>query len=96
MALVLGSYRRLPDAIIAGAKKCGTTTLLQLVNMHPSGRGVMDEVHYFDQYHHRGLDWYRMRMPKTNSSVLALVEKTPKYFVTRRAPKEIRDVGVYS
>jgi hypothetical protein len=57
-------YRQLPDFIIAGAQKAGTTSLWSYLGEHPSIEPPMiKEVHFFDEYFHRGLAWYRMHFP---------------------------------
>ncbi len=84
--------RRLPDVVIAGAKKCGTTALLSLLNLHPQVRGLMSqEPHYYDRHFDLGPEWYLRQMPRVAPWQL-LVEKTPKYFITPRAPGEIYKV----
>ncbi len=51
--------RRLPDAIIIGVKKSGTRALLEYLRLHPRVRAPGPEIHFFDRYYTRGLDWYR-------------------------------------
>jgi len=51
--------QRLPQAIIIGVKKGGTRALLEFLRVHPDVRAPGPEVHFFDRYYHRGLDWYR-------------------------------------
>lgn len=50
----------LPDFIIAGAQKCGTTSLYQYLtqnrNIVPAKK---KEVHFFDIHYPRGLSWYK-------------------------------------
>lgn len=58
------STRRLPDYIIAGAQKAGTTSLWAYLSEHPSVEpSMIKEVHYFDSNYHRGLAWYRSHFP---------------------------------
>lgn len=58
--------RTLPDYVIVGAQRCGTTSLFRALVNH---RGVMANVlgakgvHYFDTDFHRGLDWYKAHFP---------------------------------
>lgn len=52
--------RGLPDFVIVGAQKAGTTSLFHCLRQHP--RVVppsSKEVHFFDLNHGRGLAWYR-------------------------------------
>lgn len=57
--------RVLPDLVIAGAQRCGTTALtealyrLPVVERPRLGKGS----HYFSYNHHRGWDWFRGQFP---------------------------------
>lgn len=51
--------KRLPQAIIIGAKKCGTRALLKFIGAHPNVTTAGAETHFFDRFYHMGLDWYR-------------------------------------
>lgn len=51
--------RRLPSALIIGVKKGGTRALLEFLRLHPDIRAAGSEVHFFDHYYNRGLQWYR-------------------------------------
>jgi len=53
------AVRRLPQAIIIGAKKGGTRALLEFIKEHPDVRAPGQEVHFFDRHYDRGLEWYR-------------------------------------
>ncbi len=56
--------RVLPDFVIIGAMKAGTTSLYQYLCKHPLvHRARRKEVHYFDINTHRGLPWYRAHFP---------------------------------
>jgi hypothetical protein len=56
--------RRLPDYIIAGAQKAGTTSLWAYLQEHPQVVPAMaKETSFFDINFHRGLNWYRMHFP---------------------------------
>lgn len=56
--------RRLPDFVIAGAQKAGTTSLFRYLAQHPAvGPALGKEVHYFDNNFARGPDWYRAHFP---------------------------------
>lgn len=59
-----GRGRTLPDFIIIGAAKCGTTSLYDWLSRHPFvAPASTKEVHYFDYAHFRGPDWYRTHFP---------------------------------
>ncbi|MBI3910270.1 MAG: sulfotransferase domain-containing protein [Armatimonadetes bacterium] len=56
--------RLLPDFLIIGAHRCGTTSLFSYLAAHPSVfPACTKEVHYFDNSFWKGLHWYRARFP---------------------------------
>eukprot|EP00118_Oscarella_pearsei_P012087 m.85839 g.85839 ORF g.85839 m.85839 type:complete len:337 (+) comp36479_c0_seq1:193-1203(+) len=86
-----GPSGRLPDAIIIGAKKAGTRSLLSMLQMHPQIRCFGKESHFFDnkKIFARGLDYYRRLMPPGSEGEVVL-EKTPNYLPSPLAPKLIQ------
>lgn len=51
---------RLPDFLVIGAPRSGTTTLHRYLDAHPQVfMAPQKEVHFFDRHHTRGVDWYR-------------------------------------
>jgi hypothetical protein len=59
-----GALRVLPNFIIIGAQKSGTTRLYSYLNQHHAvARSFTQEVHYFDLNFHRRLPWYRAHFP---------------------------------
>jgi hypothetical protein len=59
-----GRGRLLPDFVIIGAAKAGTTSLYGWLSEHPFvAPASTKEVHYFDYNHYRGEDWYRAHFP---------------------------------
>ena len=54
-----------PDFMIAGAQRCGTTSLYKSLTQHPSvlPAGLHKGVHYFDTDYERGPAWYRSHFP---------------------------------
>jgi hypothetical protein len=64
-----GRGRVLPDFLVAGVAKCGTTSLYDWICEHPfvvrpttEGR-ARKELLFFDYNYYRGLDWYRRHFP---------------------------------
>jgi hypothetical protein len=58
------SNTKLPDFLIVGAQKAGTTSLADYLASHPDAiRPVCKEVHYFDVGYGRGVEWYRSHFP---------------------------------
>jgi Sulfotransferase domain len=56
--------RALPDFVVIGAQKSGTTSLYRYLAAHPGIVGAdTKEVHYFDVNYRRGVDWYRSNFP---------------------------------
>lgn len=59
-----GRGRLLPDFVIIGAAKAGTTSLYGWLSEHPYvAPATQKEVHYFDYNHYRGENWYRAHFP---------------------------------
>jgi hypothetical protein len=93
---VAGRGGRLPDFIIFGAQRSGTTNLYDLLIRHPSiGAASHKEVHFFDYHYGRGERWYRGNFPDpkgsdSNGSVCG--EATPTYIGYQSAPTRIREL----
>ncbi len=58
-------WRMLPDVIVVGAQRSGTTTLFHLLEQHPSMvRATLNKgTGYFDDDFARGVRWYRAHFP---------------------------------
>lgn len=62
--LLTAEERRLPDFLIAGAQKSGTTSLYAYLSEHPQVAAPMTkELSFFDNHFDRGLHWYRSHFP---------------------------------
>jgi sulfotransferase family protein len=57
--------RLLPDYLIIGAQRAGTTSLHRYLVQHPGVRTMLRTkgVHFFDTAYGRGLSWYAARFP---------------------------------
>ena len=56
----------LPDFVIIGAGKCGTTSLYDLLTRHPQvERAALKEPHFFDYNFDKGVGWYRSQFSAT-------------------------------
>jgi sulfotransferase family protein len=57
--------RLLPDYLIIGAQRAGTTSLHRYLVQHPGVRTMLRTkgVHFFDTNYGRGMDWYASRFP---------------------------------
>ena len=72
---LLGSRHLLPDFVIIGAARSGTTHLLGQLNAHPNVLPGPREPHYFDTHRHTyGSGWYRLRFPTTSERERAAAE----------------------
>ena len=70
--------RRLPNAIIAGFAKCGTRALIWFLSNNDVIKAAQQELHFFDRYYEKGLDWYRDQFPPRLESEIG-IEKPPAY-----------------
>ncbi|MEW6585077.1 MAG: sulfotransferase [Nitrospirota bacterium] len=58
----------LPDFLIIGAQKCGTTSLYNYLIQHPCiYPASVKEVGFFDRYYEKSLKWYRAQFPSAFS-----------------------------
>src|SRR4051794_20416189 len=56
--------RALPDFLVIGAQRCGTSSLYRWLSGHPEvAPSLRKEVDYFARYNDRGLGWYRSHFP---------------------------------
>ncbi|MEM9884253.1 MAG: sulfotransferase [Bacteroidota bacterium] len=71
--------RKLPEFIIIGTQKGGTTSLFACLKQHPQiAMSRRKELHFFNTNFDKGLSWYRRFFPFKNSPLLA-GEVTPCY-----------------
>jgi len=94
---------RLPDFIIIGAQKCGTSAAMRLLRKHPQIGGIRPhkhpaweianppvhrEPHFFDTNWSRGIDWYKRLFKKA----FVIGEKTPAYMADSVAMHRLASV----
>src|SRR5579885_2579069 len=61
---VTSPLRLLPDFLIIGTQRGGTTSLYHYLQAHPCLQATTTkEVHFFDRKYHKGLLWYRGHFP---------------------------------
>jgi hypothetical protein len=84
--------RPLPDFLIIGAQKAGTTALYAYLRQHPGITGPSwKEVSYFDRHYARGEAWYRGNFPnfaRTRGKVVG--EASPSYVFHPLGPERVR------
>lgn len=73
------SQRALPDFMIIGTQKGGTSSMLHYLSQHPQlGQSYSKEPHYFDDHYGKGLTWYQAQFPIKKKG-LQYGEATPYY-----------------
>ncbi len=81
--------RTLPDVVILGAQRGGTTSLFNWLALHPKvAPSTTKEVHYFDRHYARGERWYRAHFPLRVVPRLS-VEATPYLLFHPLAPGRV-------
>ena len=61
---ITASLRILPDFLVIGVGRGGTTSCFHYLSQHPSIIGsAYDEIGFFDENFHLGLNWYRSMFP---------------------------------
>jgi hypothetical protein len=92
------SRRVLPDFLIIGAQKSGTSSLYRYLDQHPQVRGSLPkEVHYFDGGLEAGVDafalgegWYRAHFPlRAEMADRLAFEASPLYLLHPLAAERI-------
>jgi Sulfotransferase domain len=96
------SVRPLPDFIVIGAQKAGTTALYAYLRWHPGiGGPSWKEVSFFDRHWRRGEAWYRGHFPnslrawlaqRSNGRRLLVGEASPSYVFHPLAPQRVHDL----
>lgn len=78
--------RRLPDFMVIGAQRCGTTSLFNYLSAHPDVTPSLGkEVHFFTRHWGCGIRWYRAHFPPCASPTTTF-EATPYYLFHPHAP----------
>lgn len=84
-----------PNFLVIGAMRSGTTWLDGVLRSHPEIYlpSRRKELHFFDQYYDRGLEWYKdffKAIPKPN--VKKIGEITPSYLFSPEVPHRIQKI----
>lgn len=94
-------FRMLPDFLIIGASKCGTTSLYDDIVEHPAVlEAAIKEVQFFGARFDRGVDWYRAQFPFETASRRGPLrpgrvqtgEASPYYMFHPHAPGRIKQL----
>lgn len=85
--LSTANIRMLPDFIIIGAQRCGTTSLYKYLCQHPEIHpSYPKEIHYFSNYYRKGINWYRSHFPLKRSIPKINRDGTGKYITGEATP----------
>jgi hypothetical protein len=85
-------WRALPDFVIIGAQKAGTTSLYAGLVAHPDvRRAFRKEVHFFDTTHYPRMGWYRRHFPIDRGDAIT-GESSPYYLFHPAAPARMAAV----
>ena len=88
--LLTSSLRSMPNFIIIGAAKCGTTSLYKYLIQHPNIKfAFQKEPSFFNTYFDKGVSWYRSNFPINNRQSFITGEASPGYFHYPPAPQRI-------
>lgn len=94
--------RMMPDFIIIGAQKGGTSSLYRYLTQHPQIlTAVEKEIRFFDYKFHKGLTWYRAHFPlklwawykqRRQAGPILTGEASPNYLFDPRAARRLAAV----
>tara|TARA_B110001454_G_C12694062_1_gene423529 strand:- start:310 stop:1215 length:906 start_codon:yes stop_codon:yes gene_type:complete len=98
-----GPLHLLPDFIIFGVSRSGTTSLYQYLSQHPNIEPcAVKEPRFFDMYYERGINWYKMNFPSKFQKFIFTTIKHKKlitgeasgaYLQNPHAPKRIHNLN---
>ncbi|GGM09530.1 MULTISPECIES: sulfotransferase family protein [Micromonospora] len=84
-----GPTGALPDFLIIGGQRCGTTSLHHYLAAHPDVRAATGkELQYFSVHHGRGERWYRAHFPPPAAGRQTF-EASPYYLFHPRVPARV-------
>ena len=92
--------RVLPDLIVIGVMRSGTTSLYHYLGQHPCIlKSAYDELGYFDDNYDLGEYWYRSLFPSVfqkrklekNNGKFMTYDVTPFYIYNKKIPKRIHE-----
>lgn len=94
--------RLLPDFLIIGGQRCGTSSLYYYLTEHPSiVAASTKETHFFDEHFAKGLAWYQAQFPTSmQKSYVENIfkrgfitgEGTPYYILYPHTPRRVAEI----
>lgn len=95
-------WRPLPEFLVLGTMKGGTTSLYRYLLEHPDVAAPdTKEIHFFDDHWGEGADWYRRRFPSVLPRLLRRLslrrplvtgEATTRYLSARKVPARVKEL----
>lgn len=92
----------LPDFIIIGTQRAGTTSLYEYLVQHPQVLPAENiEVHFFDHHYAKGVDWYKGHFPSKLEKFVASMrsfgktlagEASPYYLFYEKAAERMHEI----
>jgi hypothetical protein len=98
---ITATSRVLPKFLIIGGVRCGTTSLYYDICKHPSvEKAAYDEIGFFDDNYHLGIDWYRSMFPtekkmnkiQKETGFCVTGEDTPFYIWNKSVIEKIKNL----
>ncbi|MFP3938683.1 MAG: sulfotransferase family protein [Thermoanaerobaculia bacterium] len=89
-----GAIRKLPDFLVLGAMRAGTSSLYRYLGAHPRvSPSLRKEVEYFTRWYHRAEGWYRAHFPLAAfAGGRRSFEATPYYLLHPHAPRRVQEL----
>jgi len=85
-------WRKLPDFIIIGTQKGGTTSLFYYLYQHPElSFSHKKEIYFFNLFFEKGLAWYKSHFPFRNNKKIT-GEATPSYMFHPKAAGRVKSI----
>jgi hypothetical protein len=85
----------LPDFLIIGGKKCGTSSLYHLLTRHPCVEpAATKELHFFSLFFDRGIEWYRrcFPTPRWKDGRKTITGEATPYITRQHTPERVAGV----
>lgn len=80
--------KRMPNFLIAGVQRGGTTSINRMLNQHPDLFVFRKEIHFFDKHYEKGIDWYKKHFKGISGGLCG--EKCPEYIYFEECLQRIK------
>jgi hypothetical protein len=92
-ALLSAWRRELPELLVIGAAKSGTSSMFFALKQHPMfAAPCTKEINYFDIEFYRGRPWYRAHFPVRAQEGMVSGDASPGYLWDPRAPRRAAEL----